>query len=413
MKILDLLKEAVKKKAADVIFSPGAPAMMRVQGTLVPFEHDKLSSELMEKMLASLLTEEQKHLFNERKQVNFAISIKGAGRFRVNAYRQMGHTAASFRAILSDIPEPGSIGIPEQIIRCVEGGEGLVMITGPSGSGRTTTLASLIDHLNRTRACHIITLEEPVEFIHPYKKCVVDQREIGRDAPSYLEALKQVLGQNPDVVAVDNLPDLETIAAILKVAESGHLVISTFATRTAAETIDRLIDVFPTYQQQQIRTQLTGCLKAVISQQLLPAVDGQGYIAARETLLMTPAVKNLIKDGKTYLLHDAIQKGSQVGMITMDQSISELLAAGKISHNVASVRVADQALIALPPDSEILKLEKLLYNSDINIRKKAELQLKDLAAGGDSEAKRILEEFSRFFITNIEEDKIGLKSPKR
>ncbi len=413
MKILDLLNKAVEKKASDVIFSPGAPPMMRLQGKLIPCEEEKLTSGLVEKVLTTLLSEDQIARFNEQKQVNFAVSIKRAGRFRVNAYHKMGHTAAAFRAILPQIPHLETMGIPDSIFHLMEKNEGLIMITGPTGSGRTTTLASLVDYLNRTRACHIITLEQPVEFVHPFKKSVVDQREIGRDAPTYKDALKQMLAQNPDVVAVDDLPDLETIAAILKVAESGHLVISTLTTRSAAETIDRMIDVFPTYQQQQIRIQLTGCLKAVISQQLLPSADGEGFVAAREVMIMTPAVKTLLKEGKTFLIPDAISKSDTAGMITMDQSINSLLKNNKIVHEVAAVRVSKASQLEHAPDSEILKLEKLLYNNDINIRKKAELQLKELLQNGNREATRILEEFSRFFITNIEEDKIGLRKPKR
>ncbi len=341
MDIVELLSKAVKQGASDIIFSVGVPPMIRYQGRLRPYGKEPLTPELTKRMVYSLLDDEQKARFEETMELDLSISIKGIGRFRINAYRQKGYVGAAFRIIMSEIPTCEELRLPSVVQNLVHLSQGLVLVTGPTGSGKSTTLAALIRKINLEKRLHVITIEDPIEYVHEHGSCVVDQREIGTDTLSFANALKYVLRQDPDVILIGEMRDLETIAAALTVAETGHLVFSTLHTQGAAQTIDRIVDVFPPYQQQQIRVQLSLTLKAVISQQLLPCRDGVSRVAAREIMLMTPAIAHLVREGKTHMIPNVIQTSAAEGMITMDDSLLELVQAELISPEVALARMID------------------------------------------------------------------------
>ncbi len=343
MDIIDLLRKAVKQGASDIIFSVGVPPMMRFQGRLRPYGKEPLSPELTKGMVYSLLDDEQKAKYEEEHELDLSISIKNIGRFRVNCYRQQGFVGAAFRIIMSEIPSLEELRLPATVQNFTYLPQGLVLVTGPTGSGKSTTLAAMISKINQEQKMHIITIEDPIEYVHTHDRCVVDQREVGNDTVSFKNALKYVLRQDPDVILVGEMRDLETIAAALTLAETGHLVFSTLHTQSAAQTVDRIVDVFPPYQQQQIRVQLSLSLKAVVSQQLLPCRDGFRRVAAREVMIMTPAIAHLVRDGKSHMITNVIQTSAQEGMITMDDSLLALLQEGLISAEVAiSKMVSDE-----------------------------------------------------------------------
>src|SRR4051794_34715021 len=276
--------------------------------------------------------------FERDRQLDFAYSIPGAARFRVNAYQQRLAVGAAFRAIPTQIPALDTLGLPPGIKELVKKPRGLVLVTGPTGSGKSTTLAAMLDVINETREEHIMTIEDPIEFLHGHKRCIVNQRELGSDAQSFGAALKAALRQDPDVILVGEMRDLETIHTALTAAETGHLVFATLHTQDAPQTIDRIIDVFPSEQQGQVRTQLAVALQGVITQQLLPTADGSSRVAACEVLVPTPAVRNLIREGKTHQIYSTMQTGSQSGMQTMDAALATLVREGQITRAVAEAR---------------------------------------------------------------------------
>lgn len=345
MDIISLMTTAVKEGGSDILFSVGSPPVIRYQGDLKRYGDEMLTPELCKKMVYSLLTDEQKQRFEEEKELDLSISIKNVGRFRVNAYRQRGYIGAAFRVIMSKIPSIKDLDLPQVVQEFTQFPQGLVLVTGPTGSGKSTTLAALIDKINQERSCHMITIEDPIEFVHPHKGSVVDQREVGKDTLGFANALKYVLRQDPDVILVGEMRDLETIAASLTLAETGHLVFSTLHTQSAAQTIDRIIDVFPPYQQQQIRIQLSLSLKAVVSQQLLPKVGTLGRVAAREIMVVTHAIGNLVREGKTYMITNAIQTGRMQGMVTMDDALLTLWRRGTISRETVMSKITDTAKV--------------------------------------------------------------------
>ncbi|MBI2944370.1 MAG: type IV pilus twitching motility protein PilT [Candidatus Wallbacteria bacterium] len=339
MEIIELLATAVKNGGSDIIFSVGIPPMIRYRGDLQPYGEEILTPELSKRMIYALLDDEQKAKFEETLELDLSISIKNVGRFRINAYRQQGYVGAAFRTIMSKIPSIDTLGLPPVVHEFANYPRGLVLVTGPTGSGKSTTLAAVIDKVNKERRAHIVTIEDPIEFVHPHKQSCVDQREVGNDTLSFANALKYVLRQDPDVILVGEMRDLETIAAAITLAETGHLVFSTLHTQSAAQTVDRIVDVFPPYQQQQVRVQLSMSLKAVVSQQLLPAAGGKGRVAAREIMLMTPAVANLIREGKTHMITNVIQTSRRDGMISMDGSLKELMQNGLVDPQVAIAKM--------------------------------------------------------------------------
>jgi twitching motility protein PilT len=335
----DILIEVVKQKASDLHLTAGAPPMIRQKGSLVPIEGmPKLTPTDTREIIYAILNSSQRQRLETDWQIDFAYSVPGHGRFRVNSYFQRGTLGAAFRLIPSETVPLEKLGMPSVIRTFAKKPRGLVLVTGPTGSGKSTTLASIINEINETRDEHILTIEDPIEFLHNHKKCIVNQRELGADAPTFALGLKAALRQDPDVILVGEMRDLETIATALTAAETGHLVFATLHTQDAAQTVDRIVDVFPPDQQQQVRVQLSVSLQGIVTQQLLPTADGTGRTVATEVLVPTPAVRNLIREGKTHQIYSALQTGAQFGMRTMDPSLSELVRDGKISRELAESR---------------------------------------------------------------------------
>jgi twitching motility protein PilT len=288
----------------------------------------------LQKMIYAILTQKQRERFEEVLELDFAYAVPGRARFRVNVYRQRDTLGAAFRLIPYEIKKLEDLGVPPAVGNFAMMPRGFVLVTGPTGSGKSTTLAAIIDMANRQRRDHIMTIEDPIEFLHRHQGCLVNQREVGEDTHSFQNALKHVLRQDPDIILVGEMRDLETISVALTAAETGHLVFATLHTQDAAQTIDRVIDVFPPHQQQQIRVQLAGALQGVVCQTLCKTRDGRGRVVATETLVATPAIRNLIREGKTHQIYSALQAGAKHGMYTMDQSLSELVKAGRISYEM-------------------------------------------------------------------------------
>lgn len=325
MYILDeVLSGSVRVKASDVHFTVGRPPVYRVDGQLDPIEGEALSPEMMEKLLMPLIDVRHKAQLQENGQTDFAYAISGVGRFRVNVFKQRGTLAAVMRCLPFGIPEPGSLGIPSEVVEMTTRKRGLVLVTGPTGSGKSTTLASLIHEINKKYCYHIITLENPIEYLHRHDRSIVNQREIGSDSADYAQALRAALREDPDVILVGEMRDLETISTAITAAETGHLVFSTLHTTGADQTLDRIIDVFPPDQQQQIRIQLASVLECIVSQQLLRRADGQGRVAALEVLFANNAIRNLIREGKTYQIPSVMQTSKRLGMQTMDDALYDL-----------------------------------------------------------------------------------------
>ncbi|EAX47873.1 twitching motility protein [Thermosinus carboxydivorans Nor1] len=344
MTVEELLREAVLRQASDLHITVGAPPVLRIHGSLVLTDSSPLTADATEKLFNSIATAEQQAKFREQGEVDFSYAIPGFSRFRVNAFRQRGFTAIAVRVVAEKVPTLDELGHPEVIKTLARKPRGLVLVTGPTGSGKSTTLAAMIDLINSERSCHIITLEDPIEYLHQHKKCIVNQREINTDTRSFANALRAALREDPDVILVGEMRDAETIGIAITAAETGHLVFATLHTGDAAQTIDRIIDVFPPYQQQQIRVQLSLTLQGIIAQQLLPRQDGRGRVAALEVLVATPAVRNLIREGKTHQLLSVIQTGGKVGMQTMDMALRDLYRRGLISREDALARAMDQEM---------------------------------------------------------------------
>jgi twitching motility protein PilT len=331
----DLLKEAQQRKASDLHITVGVSPKCRINGELDDLLYPALSPSDTEELLMSMIPQKMKDILFSNGEVDFSYSIASHGRYRVNIFKQRGSYAAAIRIINTNIPSPEMLGLPSSVIGQTKKKRGLVLVTGPTGSGKSTTLASLIDIINTNYNSHIITLEDPIEYLHRHKKSIVNQREIGLDSLSFSNALRVILREDPDVILVGEMRDLETIEIAITAAETGHLVFSTLHTIGAVNTIDRIIDVFPPHQQQQIRVQLASVLEGVVSQQLIPTIDQVGRVAAFEIMLSTPAIRNLIREGKNHQIASFIQTNRKFGMQTMDDAIFEFYNCGKIGKEEA------------------------------------------------------------------------------
>ncbi|MFH1645464.1 MAG: PilT/PilU family type 4a pilus ATPase [Candidatus Omnitrophota bacterium] len=325
MELIDILQMANDANASDVLLVAGMPPVIRTEGAIKKTELSSLSPTDVEKLLFSILNERQIDAYRKNNEVDITYNVSGVARFRVNVHKQRGSVAAALRRIPLNIPNLDDLGVPKTIIKDLcRLKSGLVLVTGQTGSGKTTTLAAMLDFINSDRACHIITIEDPIEFLHPHKKSVVEQREVYNDIDSFSLGLRNLLRQDPDVVLVGEMRDLETISASLSAAEAGQLVLATLHTSDASESMNRIIDVFPTHQQQQIRTQLATTIKGVLSQILVPKTTGKGRALACEMMVATPAIRNLIRDGHTHQIPNVIETGAKFGMRSMDKSLLTL-----------------------------------------------------------------------------------------
>jgi len=339
MNIEDLLRVVVEREASDLHLKAGSPPVLRVDGRLVPYESwPRLTPEDMQQAFEHVTTEEQREEFARELELDFAYSVHGLARFRVNAAIQRGTISLAFRRIYWTIPTIEELGLPEVCKVLALKPDGLILVTGPTGCGKSTTLAAMIDYLNERERRRVVTIEDPIEYLFRDKQCFITQRELGSDTKSFASALKRALRQDPDVILVGEMRDLETIATALTAAETGHLVLSTLHTPSAAQAIDRIIDVFPSHQQGQIRAQLSTTLQGVLYQALLPRADGNGRIVAVEVMIATPAVRNLIREGKTYQIPNVIQTGAQYGMQTLNQALKDLYQRGLITREDAFAR---------------------------------------------------------------------------
>lgn len=329
------MRTAKEAGASDVHITVGIPPKMRVNGNLIAMNYSKMMPADTLEVLLEIMTETQRERFEDRGEYDMSFSIPELGRYRVNAYKQRGSVALALRLVGTRVPSPEALGVPESVINLYERKRGLILVTGPTGSGKSTTLAAIIDKINNNRDAHVITLEDPIEYLHQHKMAMVNQREIGLDSQSYANALRAALREDPDVILVGEMRDFETISVAITAAETGHLVLSTLHTIGAASTVDRVIDVFPPHQQQQIRVQFANVLEAVISQQLIPTMDGRGRVAAFEVMHANHAVRNLIREGKSHQLVSVMQTNRKMGMITMDESITQLFYEGKIDREMA------------------------------------------------------------------------------
>lgn len=337
----DLLRDAIERKASDIHLTTGLPPMIRLDGELVPLPYAVLEGTDTRRLIYETLNDEQVQKFESTHELDFAYSIKGLARFRFNVYMQRGAVTGALRVIPSKIPSFETLGLPPVIREMAKRSSGLILVTGPTGSGKSTTIASMIDDINESRQAHILTIEDPIEYLHRHKKCMVNQREMHADTFSFHNALRAVLREDPDIILVGELRDLETIEAALTLAETGHLVFGTLHTRNAPATIDRIIDVFPTDQQDQIRVLLGNTLEGVVSQQLLPKLGG-GRCAAIEIMIGTPAIKNLIREGKTHQMYSSIETGGQLGMQTLDSSLAAHFRNGYCSYEECMMRAVDK-----------------------------------------------------------------------
>lgn len=337
-----LLSLLLQQRGSDLHISAGSPPRLRIDGVLVPVEHPPLSPEDTRRLATSVLNSEQIARLDRDLELDCSFGLDGQGRFRANVFHQQGAVACVLRTIPQHVPTFEDLGLPRDVCeRICNLNSGLVLVTGATGSGKSTTLASMIDHINRTQAGHIVTIEDPVEFTHRHKNCVVTQREVGADTHGFSRALKSVLRQDPDYVLVGELRDHETIEAALTLAETGHLTFGTLHTSDAVQTINRIIDVFPATQQAQVRTQLSFTLEAVFCQQLLPNQNGRGRSLSAEVMLSTPGIRALVRDGKGHQIYSHLQTGGRMGMRTMSASLADLVRRGKVSQAVAETYVSD------------------------------------------------------------------------
>jgi len=335
LKIEILLEEVVRRKASDLHLQVGLPPMIRIDGALSPIMGvSSLDEQMVEALVFAILDQDQRQILLKDKEFDFSFAFGTLGRFRVNAYHERGNLAAALRLIPNEIKTATELGLPNVVMHFADYPRGLVLVTGPTGSGKSTTLAALVDKINSERAQHIITIEDPIEFTHKSKKSVIVQREVHYDTYSFSAALRSSLRQDPDVVLIGEMRDLETISAAITIAETGHLVFATLHTNSASQSIDRMIDVFPPHQQPQIRAQLSNILMAICSQRLIPAIGG-GRVAAAEVLITNPAVRNIIREGKAHQLDAVIQTGADQGMQTMDRTLVNMVQSGIITYDNA------------------------------------------------------------------------------
>jgi len=335
----DLLKLSIERKASDLHLTENSPPILRIDGQLTLTDRSLLTKESLKKGIYGILSDKQKEKFEQDLELDFSLALEGLERFRVNIHIQRGCVEAAFRRIPLYVPNINDLGLPEAILDFARKPSGLVLITGITGSGKTTTLASMINIINEDRPCMIMCIEDPIEYVHKNKKAVIKQREVFSDTHSFAEALKRCLRQDPDVIVVGEMRDLETISTALTAAETGHLVLATLHTPDAAQTIERVIDVFPSHQQQQVRLQISAALQGVVCQTLIPHVNGEGRVLASEVLVATPAIRNLIRERSVEQIPTAIQTGIQYGMHTMDMSLKILFENGMISYEEAITRV--------------------------------------------------------------------------
>jgi twitching motility protein PilT len=333
--IIGLLEETVRKGASDLHLLEGLPPTLRVDGDLLPLGAKPLTSADLYSFLDQLLPEDRKNMFLKEKELDFAYEFKGRARFRINLYVQRGSIAFAIRFIPYEIPKLEDLNLPPVLKELTRRQSGLILVTGPTGSGKSTTLASMINLINEERSLHVVTIEDPIEYVYTPRRCVISQREVGEDTHSFGNALKHVLRQDPDVILIGEMRDLETMQAAITAAETGHLVFSTLHTTSAPQTVDRIIDVFPPHQQSQIRSQLSITLEAVITQRLLKRAGG-GRVPACEILIATPALRNLIREGKTHQIYSLMELGREYGMQTMEDALNDLLRKRQITREEAS-----------------------------------------------------------------------------
>lgn len=335
IRIEELLQEVIDQRASDLHLQVGVPPMLRVDGALTPVPNTPvMNAETTERLIFDILDEEQKQILIKDKEFDFSFAFGDLGRFRVNAFHERGNLAAAFRLIPNEIPTLASLNMPPVVSSFADFAQGLVLVTGPTGSGKSTTLAALIDKINSERAEHILTIEDPIEFTHQSKRSLVVQREVHYDTYSFNAALRSALREDPDVVLIGEMRDLETISAAITIAETGHLVFGTLHTNSASQSIDRIVNVFPPHQQPQIKAQLGNVIQAICSQRLVPAIGG-GRIAAAEILVATPAVRNIIREGKSHQLDSIIETGAKEGMQSMDHTLVKLIQTGQITYDEA------------------------------------------------------------------------------
>jgi twitching motility protein PilT len=346
MNVSDLLRQVVEVNASDLHITAGVPPMLRVNGVLSPVGEQRLTPVDTRRFASEVMSPAQQEAFEERGDLDFSYSLANLGRFRVNCYHQRGSVAISFRTVYYELPSMEYLGIPTVIKDLCRRQRGLIVVTGPTGSGKSTTLSTMIHAINEERRCHILTLEDPIEYLHKHNRSIINQREVGQDTPSFAAGLRAALREDPDVILVGEMRDLETISIALTAAETGHLVLSTLHTPGASRTVDRIVDVFPSFQQQQVRVQLAAITEAIIYQQLLPKADNSGRVPAFEILLGTPAVRNLIREGKNHQLDNAMQTGVRHGMQTMDGSLLALYRDGVITKESLLTNAMDVAAVA-------------------------------------------------------------------
>ncbi len=341
--VQELLSQVLEKEASDLHLTAGAAPTIRIHGDLKPVEgFDVMEPEELRRMVYAILTQAQRERLEQDLELDLSYSLPGKARFRVNVYFQRDAIGAAFRLIPFAIRKLDELGLPRQVGDFARLPRGMILVTGPTGSGKSTTLAALLDIVNSEREVHIMTVEDPIEYLHQHKKAIVNQREVGTDTRSFAQALKHVLRQDPDVILVGEMRDLETISTALTAAETGHLVFATLHTQDAPQTIDRMIDAFPPHQQQQVRAQLSTTLQGVVTQQLLQTADGRSRAVAAEVLVATSAVRNMIREAKVHQIYGAMQAGGRYGMQTMDSALAHLVALGKISMEMAKERCHDE-----------------------------------------------------------------------
>ncbi len=338
----DLLQEMIQKGASDLHITAGVPPQLRIDGNIVSTDHEVLTPEMTRQLAYSVLNEEQQKRFEELKELDFSFGVKGLSRFRGNAFQQRGVTSLAIRQIPYEIKSFAELGLPPVVETLANKQKGLILVTGPTGSGKSTTLASIIDKINSERRKHIITIEDPVEYVHQHKRCIVNQREVQADTESFAAALKHVLRQDPDVILIGEMRDLETMQAALTIAETGHLALATLHTNSTFESINRIVDTFPPTQQGQIRAQLAFVLEGVISQQLVPHKSGRGRVLVAEVMVCTPGVRALIRDDKVHQIYGLMQAGQKYGMQTMNQALFNAYMQGLISYEEAMRRTHDE-----------------------------------------------------------------------
>jgi twitching motility protein PilT len=334
----DYLFDAIKMEASDLHVTVGLPPMVRINGKVEPLEYPPLTPNATRELIYDILSNDQRQRLENDWELDFSYAVPHTARFRVNVYFQRGALGAAFRTIPDQVRTLAELGLPEAVEDMTEKPRGLVLVTGPTGSGKSTTLAAMIDRINETRSEHIMSVEDPIEFLHTHKKCIVNQREVNQDTKSFAQALKHVLRQDPDVILVGEMRDLETISLAVTAAETGHLVFGTLHTQDTPQTVDRIIDVFPPHQQHQVRAQLAIALQGIITQTLIPRKDGTGRVVACEVLVPTPGIRNLIREAKNHQIYSALQTGGKFGMQTMDAALVDLMRRGLITEAEAEKR---------------------------------------------------------------------------